>query len=150
MFIQKRSAFALSLIITIFTPAWAGSPVEQAIDKREDLMKNLGKHIKGVKKALGEGGSAAADAAQIVSLTKTLVQDLKILFPENSDKGDSEAKPEIWTQWADFEKAARSASEKAKALHEAAGSGNHEAIASAFKDMGGACKSCHQDYRAEK
>jgi cytochrome c556 len=69
------------------------------------------------------------------------------LFPPGSDTGDTKASPKIWTEKADFEKAALRLSTEADALATAAKAGDEAAVATAFKGVGDACGACHKEYR---
>ncbi|CAK0762095.1 Cytochrome c [Gammaproteobacteria bacterium] len=146
-------ALLAGLLITVLPPIWADSSKEDACDKREDLMKDMGKHMKAIKKVLAgatDEGTVAEHANQMATLTNTLSTDLKTLFPVGSDHGDSQAKPNIWQNWAEFEKIAQSAATKGAALPKIVAGGDSAAIQSAYKELGDVCKSCHKDYRTEK
>jgi cytochrome c556 len=77
-------------------------------------MKDMGKHMKAIKKIL-EGKLDAAEMLTHISdvkmLTKRLSNDLKMLFPVGSDVGETDAKPLIWNKWDEFAKIAQSAAE---------------------------------------
>ncbi|CAK0744722.1 Cytochrome c [Gammaproteobacteria bacterium] len=142
-----------SLFIAIVPPLWADSSAEDAADKREELMKDMGGHMKAIKKILAgatDTGIVTEHANSIATLTSTLATDLKTLFPVDSNQGDSEAKPTIWQNWAEFEKIAQSAAAKGTALQKTVTEGNSTAIIAAYKELGETCKSCHKDYRIEK
>ncbi|WP_439102620.1 c-type cytochrome [Congregibacter sp.] len=85
----------------------------------------------------------AEDFAAVASV------DVARAFGPGSDKGTTRAKPEIWENTDDFlEKyaALQSASED---LLAAAKTGDRGAIGGAIKDTGGACKACHDEYKAK-
>lgn len=70
-------------------------------------------------------------------------------FVDGSDKGDTQAKPEIWTEPAKFrEKASRSQEDVIK-LNAAAKTGNLEAIKTAVGSVAQSCTACHDAYRKE-
>ncbi|TCO77751.1 c-type cytochrome [Chromatocurvus halotolerans] len=79
------------------------------------------------------------------------IVDLDLLrgFAPGSEKGTTRAKPEIWDNMDDFEAKLEDLRDAAEALEEAAGSGDRKAIASAVRDTGGACKACHDEYKAK-
>jgi len=142
-----------ALLITTVPPLWADSPNEEAIQKRTDLMKEMKDHTKSIKKILDgdtDVGTLQVHTAGIAHLTQTLSTDLKTLFPVGSNQGDSQAKESIWKNWTEFEKVAQSAATKGAALHQINDGGNSDAIVSAYKEMGDACKACHKDYRTDK
>jgi cytochrome c556 len=70
-------------------------------------------------------------------------------FGEGTDKGETKAKPEIWQKRADFDaKMDKMVQETAK-LPQVARNGDLSALKKAVADTGGACKACHDDYRAK-
>ena len=71
------------------------------------------------------------------------------LFPAGSDKGDTKALAEIWSDNAGFEKNATALHDAASKLAVAAKAGDAETVASEFKVMGEQCGSCHRHYRAK-
>ncbi len=71
-------------------------------------------------------------------------------FAPGSDKGDTEAKADIWTDWNDFKTKMSNFQEQTAKLAEVAKSGNEAAIKEQFGATGKACKSCHDKYRKEK
>lgn len=69
-------------------------------------------------------------------------------FGPGTDKGDTDAKPEVWTQKAKFDDYAKKLQSEMGKLAVAAKSGHLDAIKSAVGATSGACKSCHDDFRA--
>ena len=69
------------------------------------------------------------------------------LFPAGSDKGETKASPDIWTDQAGFEKAALALSAGGEAIAAAAKAGDAAALATAIKATGDACGACHKAYR---
>lgn len=57
------------------------------------------------------------------------------------------AKPEIWSKPAEFQAAKANFARAADALQAAANGGNVDAIRSAFRQVGGTCKGCHDPFR---
>lgn len=107
-----------------------------------DQMKILGGMAKGAKvfdlSAARSALNAVADeAARVGPLFKAEEMDPK-----------SEAKPEIWQDYADFEARARSLEETARTLSVSLTSSN--GLPSAMEALGRDCKSCHSAYRLKK
>ena len=95
---------------------------------------------------------APFDAGVVKRNAGTIAEALKKsadLFPEGSDKGDVEtwAKPEIWSDRADFEKKLETAEAEAVALQSVT---VESAFPPALGKLGDACKACHQTYRRPK
>lgn len=57
------------------------------------------------------------------------------------------AKPEIWTKPAEFNTAKANFARQADAFQAAAASGNADTIRGAFRQLGGTCKGCHDQFR---
>ncbi len=70
-------------------------------------------------------------------------------FPAGSGVGKTEAKPEIWTNWADFQLKMKAFENESAALAVLAKGGDFEKIKLQFSKVGGTCKACHDKYKAE-
>ncbi len=121
-----------------------------AIKARQEAMEAIGSAM-GPLAAIAKG-EAPFDAAAVKKNAGTIAENLKksgALFPEGSDKGDGEtwAKEEIWTNFADFELKMQTARTQAEALGAVT---DEAAYRPALGKLGTSCKSCHQDYRRPK
>jgi cytochrome c556 len=85
----------------------------------------------------------AEDFAAIASV------DVARAFPAGSDKGTTRAKPEIWENMDDFAEKYAALQAASVDLLAAAKTGDKGAIGGAIKDTGGACKACHDEYKAK-
>lgn len=85
----------------------------------------------------------SGDLEEIVKL------DLIRGFAPGSDKGTTRAKPEIWDNMDDFESKLGDLRDAAASLDDAVEDGDRKAIANAVKNTGGACKACHDEYKAK-
>jgi len=70
-------------------------------------------------------------------------------FGPGTDKGETKAKPEIWSDKAKFDDYAGKMQAEMAKLAVAAKSGNLDAIKTAVNSTGGTCKACHDDFRAK-
>lgn len=68
-------------------------------------------------------------------------------FIEGSDKGDTRAKPEIWTEMDKFKAAASKMQDNMLKLNVAAKGGNIDAIKAAAGEVGKDCKACHDSFQ---
>jgi cytochrome c556 len=144
----KGSAFAVGIVVlSMAGPSRAHEGEKDLpagpIHDRHELMEAIGDHAKAINDALKKGGVAGvAENAQAISEKSKKVD---ALFPAGSTHPKSRAKPEIWTNWKEFERLTASLDAHAAALAEAArkGSGVAEAAQAMFKD----CKSCHDQFR---
>lgn len=122
----------------------AGTVVENRVATMKAQAKNLGA-IGAVAKGKAEYSMAlVGNAEALVQLTK----NIEILFPPGS-KG-KRTKPEIWTDWAAFVKAAEALEKATPGLVVAVKTGDKDKIGAAVKMVGKACGSCHKPFRAPK
>ena len=70
-------------------------------------------------------------------------------FGEGTDKGDTRAKSEIWTEQAKFKEGADKMQAETIKLAAAAKTGNLDNLKAAFGAAGQTCKACHDDYRKD-
>lgn len=69
-------------------------------------------------------------------------------FGEGTDK-DTKAKPEIWSKRADFDAKMDTMVTESQKLPGVVRTGDMAAFKKLVGDVGGACKACHDDYRAK-
>jgi cytochrome c556 len=68
-------------------------------------------------------------------------------FVAGTDKGETTAKPEIWTDAAKFKASAEKMQQEMGKLTLAAKSGDLNAVKAQFGEVGKVCKACHDDFR---
>ncbi|EJU10324.1 cytochrome c'' [Sphingomonas sp. LH128] len=143
------SAAVLTVSATV---AIAASPAETAIATRHANFKKMGGAMKVLKDQLASG---SIDKVQAVAAAKTLAATGRAqagLFPNGSGPSSgvkTEALPAIWTNRAAFDGAMKTYIAQADKLVAVAGTGNAAAIGAQFKAVGGACGSCHKQFRAD-
>jgi cytochrome c556 len=88
-----------------------------------------------------------ASAAQIADLSKKASR----WFPAGTgpDVGKTGARPEIWQTPEDFAAKLSAFQKAALVFNAAAASGDMNAAKARYAELGGACKACHDKYRAE-
>jgi cytochrome c556 len=92
----------------------------------------------------------AADAKVRAERVAFLTPMLKEAFPADSNGvGHTHAKPEIWTNRAEFDKLLQTLIDRSAALAAAANSGDESKIKAATQDTGKACKACHDKFRVK-
>lgn len=145
------SATALGALASLPAAAQFQKP-EDAIKYRQSALTVMANHF-GRIAAMAQGkvpfdAKVAADNAHVAV---TLSRLPFTAFGEGTDKGlPTRAKPEIWKDQAKFKDLAdKMATEMAK-LETAAKSGSLDQLKAQVGAVGGSCKSCHDDYRAEK
>jgi cytochrome c556 len=119
---------------------------------RHDHYKELGDAFKTVRdgsKAATPDFAALEKAAEIVNKASV---DQQQWFPKGTgpEAGKTRALPEIWSKPEDFTAAQKMFSDNAPKLLAAVKTKDVAAISAAFKDVGGACKNCHDTFRAKE
>ena len=75
-------------------------------------------------------------------------EHIPLLFPKGSLTDKSNAKPDIWEKWDDFEKAAKNLEAWAEKLRDTAKTKDVAATEAVVKDFGrNACGTCHTPFR---
>ncbi|MBD8876224.1 c-type cytochrome [Roseibium polysiphoniae] len=158
----------LSVVTAIVCGFWlfsADAPVEAhggakgVVKQRMDGMAEMAKAMKTVGGMIR--GKTPYDAAALARASRMLGghggSALTDLFPEGSVDAPSEAKPEIWQDWADFQALADQLEARAALLDEVSGNGlgpSAEAgvpsVRELFGMVGKTCSSCHEKYRLKK
>ena len=71
-------------------------------------------------------------------------------FPKGSEAGaETEARSEIWANWADFQSKMKTFEVESAALARLAKVGTLDAVKAQFGKVGASCKACHDKYKAE-
>jgi cytochrome c556 len=68
-------------------------------------------------------------------------------FVAGTDKGETTAKPEIWTDAAKFKSSADKMQQEMGKLTQVAKGGDLNAVKAQFGEVGKVCKACHDDFR---
>jgi cytochrome c556 len=123
---------------------------EDAIKYRKAAFTVMAAHF-GRVAAMANGripfdAKAAATNAEIANMMAALPY---AGFVDGTDKGDTRAKAEIWTERDKFNAAATKMQEEMAKLNTAAKSGDQAAMRTAAGAVGQACKGCHDTYRRE-
>ena len=139
---------ALAAAVGIAAVSVGSYAVAQAdvIQARKELMKANKDAAAAIKKIVEAGGPAA----DVVAPAQKIADDaLKVPagFPKGSDKGKTDAKPEIWAKWDEFTKDATNNHEAALKLVAAAKSGDMGAVKAAFGALGATCGACHKQFK---
>lgn len=149
------TCFGLALIVAFGGPptgALAQSAVEIVI-KREKVMKQLGGHMGAIKDFAANGKGSADDVARRAREIGAIAAKIPGMFPEDTEMNGAEdskykARPEIWLDWENFEKAAAVLGKQSIALEAAAGGGDRQVITAAFQNLGKiGCSGCHKSFR---
>ena len=126
--------------------AFAGKSTDPDAMARQTLMGTVGMNTK----ILGDmaGGKAEFDAAKADAAKLALVDaagKIPVAYKGQGTDAESEAKPEIWTNWDDFLLKAEALGKAATVLDAT----TVEGVQAGMGGLGGACKDCHTKYRIQ-
>jgi cytochrome c556 len=105
---------------------------EDAIKYRKSALSVMGTHF-----------------GRVAAIAETMSKLPFAAFGDGTDKGDTKARPEIWSERAKFNAAAEKMQGEMTKLAMVAKGGNIDAIKAQVGATGGACKACHDDFRKE-
>jgi len=145
------SAAAIAASALFATPAAAQfAKAEDAIKYRKAVMTVQGAHLGRIAAVVkGERPFNAAEVQANAAVLETLLTLPWSAFGAGTDKGETRAKPEIWTGADKFKGGADQAQKAASALSVAAKTGNLDQVKAAFGEVGKACKGCHDNFRKD-
>ncbi len=143
---KKTLGIAIALI-GISAAAVAAGQQDDIIKMRQRLMDSNGQAAKvAVSMLRGDipfDATVAAAVANSISHDNAVVYDL---FPDGSDKGDTNAGLEAFSDKAGLKAISLKMVADAKAAADSAAKGK-DAFAEAFKAVGANCQACHEKYR---
>lgn len=150
---MRRWLLAAAAVLGVSGIAWAqGASAsltpDQVIAARQAAYDLMYGDVTGMKAAVENRLNVkdfkdAADAIVHWSLV------IPTMFPDGTQQGhNTKAKPTIWSDRAGFEKDAKNLTEQATKLAQLADSGDKAGFAAQFKATAGACKTCHDTYKA--
>ena len=137
-------------VIAIDEPAAAPAP-DRVIHFRQNVFGLLGWNFGAMSEMVRE--KRPWDAAEFARRAQRVAQLAPMTdeaFPAGSDVGaTTDAKPEIWSNLDDFNAKRADLIREADALAAVAEGSDLAAIKTQFGKTGGACKSCHDKYKAD-
>ena len=123
---------------------------EDAIKYRKSAMTLMSAHVGRVAAVVkGARPFNAPEVQTDAALVETLSKLPFDAFGAGTDKGETRARPEIWSNADKFKAAGENMQKAAAAMSGAAKSGNLDQVKAAFGDLGKACKACHDDFRKD-
>lgn len=147
---QKIAPLVLALAaVAVSAPAMAQfQRPDDAIKYRKASFTVMATHFSRVG-AMANGrmpfdAKVAAESAGIAEAMSKLPWEA---FGPGTDRGDSRAEPEVWTEQAKFKAASEKMMTEVAKLNAAAKTGNLDQIKAAFGAAGASCKACHDDFR---
>ena len=141
------TAAALCSTLGFSMAAVADTAPQEAYEYRSAIMTSLRGHIVAVSKTVR---GLVDDNGFLVKHAEGLangVAEMDYIFQEGSNVADSKSLPAVWEDKEKFAEAIQAAKEATEAFVEVAASGDRAAIAGAFRQVGGSCGGCHDNFR---
>ena len=144
----SHAAVAAAAILCCGPVAAQFKNADAAIEYRQGALAVMDNHYDRIGAMVkGKVPFDAAVAQANADLVVTLARLPWSAFVDGSDKGDTNARPEVWSQPDKFKAAAQRLQDATVKLAEAAKSGKPDALKTAFSATSDASKSCHDDFR---
>ena len=150
---HTRNSWATAIFSSLIVLALVSIAAAQAapmggdpVANRQRLMKLVGANWADIQAKVKAGNAdAVAVNAETIAVMATHVPSF---FPAGSATDASNAKPEIWEKWADFQAAAKNLESMAEKLRDASRAKDGAAVEAMVKDFGAkACGACHTAFR---
>jgi cytochrome c556 len=135
------------LALVSIAAAQAANPMgADPVANRQRLMKLVGANWADIQaKVKANNPDAVAVNAETIAVMATHIPSM---FPAGSATEKSNAKPEIWEKWADFQAAATNLESMAEKLRDASRAKDGAAVEAMVKEFGSkACGACHTPFR---
>ena len=140
--------------LSVLTAASAADPKpEDTAEYRQSVFTIIGWNFKPIGAMVK--GEVPFDAAAVARHAQYVEMMSKALL-EGFSKGsgpdvvkNTEAKPEIWTKWSEFQTKMTNFQQEATKLAEVAKSGKEAAIKAQFGKTAETCKACHKEFRKD-
>ena len=142
------AASAVAALLVCGQAAAQFKNTDDAIEYRQGALAVMGNHFGRIGAMVSGKVPFDAKAAQAsADLVATLARLPWSAFVDGSDKGDTNAKPEIWAQQDKFKADAQKLQDATAKLLDATKTGNLDTVKTAFSATAETCKSCHDDFR---
>lgn len=133
-----------AVLLSAASVAIAAEATDPTVKARQETMDTIGAATKVLgdmaKGAVAFDAAAATEAQAALAAAAATVADA---FRTEAGDPKSEAKPEIWANWSDFEAKSEALVKAAQALD----ASSLDGIAAGMGALGGACGDCHKAYR---
>ena len=147
--IRALGATLLLLAVTA-VQAQTATPAEKAIEYRQAVFKVVAGNFGPLaQSAQGKVELQPAAARQYAERLSEISQFARDAFPDISREGKTRAKPEIWSERAEFDKLLKDLTDATKSLAgvTANAAAKPEEFKAAVGAVGNACKGCHDRFR---
>jgi cytochrome c556 len=141
-----------AIVASMSAMAPAATPAE-TIKSRQQGLKAMGEAMKTIKDQLDNDKPDAGAIKAAGAKVKTVSDSFDSWFPKGTgpEAGvEMSAKPEIWTNPADFAEKTKAFQAEAAKLVALTDAGNIDSVRSQARKVGKSCAACHDSYRVKK
>jgi cytochrome c556 len=147
-FIVAATAIALLAAAGGTVAAQQATSPDAIIVARQAGYKHMGEAFGAMKKAIDAGSDVAPLTAQ-AQVVADWARQIPTMFPPGTETGhNTHAKPDIWTNRADFDQRSAALATEADKLVRLAAAGDKAGFAEQWKATGAVCGGCHRIYRS--
>jgi cytochrome c556 len=147
-----RPVLTAGVVLIVGGSVAAGLTGAEAAKARIDHMKGQGAAAKAIADQLKTGTPDMAVVKVQAGKLEASSKELTTWFPAGSGQSayaKSKALPVIWTEQAKFAEKADALRVATAKLNAVAKAGDAAAVGPAFKEVGAACKGCHENFKAK-
>jgi cytochrome c556 len=126
---------------------------EPIIEGRQAALRDIGAAFKGISDELKAATPVLATIRYNAKQIDDLARQQHLWFPPGTGPEsdvETQAKPEIWQRPAEFKAAQTAFSQEIQKLNRAAEGSDVGAIRTQWRELGKACKGCHDTFREEE
>ncbi|HEX6637940.1 MAG TPA: cytochrome c [Steroidobacteraceae bacterium] len=146
--LKTRFSVIAATIVGLSVAAYAATPADM-LKERHEHYEELGDAFKAVRdNSRGNPDFAALEKAVGVIQKATVNQQQWFPAGTGPEAGKTRALPEIWTKPDEFTAAQKMFADRAVPLVAAVKAKDADGVGKAFRELGGACKNCHDNFRA--
>ena len=144
-----KSACVVMALAAVTATGAIGEETALAVLERVDAMDQLAVAMKELQGQINSEDGMVAIQAEAAGMRK-IGESLPDLFPDGSGTGKTNAKPEIWERWAEFNLKARNLAEAAEALGQRAAAMDSPGVSEQYRALDRVCTDCHDAFRRPK
>ena len=144
-----KSACVVMALAAVTATGAIGEETALAVLERVDAMDQLAVTMKELQGQINSEDGMVAIQAEAAGMRK-IGESLPDLFPDGSGTGKTNAKPEIWQRWAEFNLKAKNLADAAETLGRRAAAMDSPGVTEQYHALERVCSDCHDAFRKPK
>ena len=146
----KRVFISLIAVAGLTATSIALADIDELVEARQDNFKVMGKNSKALRRMFGSNPDWQEIAERVDKIQQANHKLLDFFPPDSAETFvATEAKAEIWDDFDDFSAKQKTLATRLDSLTQAIAAKDAKGSAKAFRQVGKACKACHDKYREE-